>query len=188
MFTLLFWSVCASLFSLAQTNDSLGRVLSNYEKFISRTNVTISTEETTVGRTRMAHVTYLKATDLANRESAESILISLSGASYWQGTAMLYIDKSEVAGVIEALQLFKTEMEKGRPASTAAFYYSTRNKVVASCFYVPTGLTRGWYLNIYQRHERYPDAIPGTRMEFRERDIDEIIELFLKANAWLRRN
>jgi hypothetical protein len=169
-----------SAFGFAQTTDSV-RPLSNFEKFISRTGIMIRSEEIPLGRTRFAHLSYQKATDLSTEEHAESVVINVAPMNIIGMPGMFYIDKQEVPGVLQAFQLFKSQIENGKPATLTSYYYITRNNIVANIYYYPTTLFKGWYISIYQRYQNVPDIIPGTRMELRDRDLDEFIEMFKKA-------
>jgi hypothetical protein len=177
--TFILLTICIK--GLPQSNDSLSRVLSNYEEFISRTGTIIKTEELLLGKVHQLQIKYFKSTDLSDNSFAESVYILGPGTTFWTFGGSLWIDKHELPGIIKAFEFYKAQIEKSKPANIESYYYSTKNRIVATSYYEPRAIIRGWYLSIYQRYKYIPDIIPEKKFELKEKDVDDIIEILKKS-------
>lgn len=162
---------------MSQT-DSMLRELSRYEQFISRTGVMLVKQEVPLGRLRGVELRYRKAGIMTDKSIAESVTLGGYESLFWTTNYTLHIDKDELDEVIGALEYFKQIMNNGKPANEVRHTYITANRVVIDCGFMSTGIIRGWQLSIAQLYKHLPDIMPGTTVQFRDKDIDELIGMF----------
>lgn len=177
--TLILLFVLSPIVSLCQDSTI---ALSKFEQFTSETGTMYKRETLEMGSVKNIHVYATRVSEVGNSTYAKAIRViqSITQSDVNNVTASLTIDLDETEGIYKALEYYLTVI-KNKVQYSPAYFYITKNDVVASCNFIVEKYTADWSVSLSQRYHSLKSVVPGSSITVKNKDIDNLVELIRKA-------
>lgn len=152
-------------------------VLGRYERYLTTPGKLLKTNKTMVGEIRSVSIEVLKTTDI---RKADSISVVRLTSQRYGNTSLIsnnnfYIEKEELATVINLLQYYAAELKNLNAGKQVFYSYITENDVEISCMYEESFFS-GWYVSFGKVYQHLRTKVPGS-VSFSRRELETLIRL-----------